>query len=503
MRSLLVNSPDVASGSRDRVVIVTGQTSSAAKQQLIHDGVRVLEIPQMTSPYTHDPKYQSRFSSVMTKLYIFNMTQYQRLVFIDADALVLNDLSPLFSCGDFCAAFINPCHFNTGVMQVTPNTTLFNNMIQKLPHLPSYDGGDQGFLNSYFSHLLDAPMFDPKKPPQPRNHTTIFTRLPFSWHVDHSAYFPTFNFEFQKTDRCGPPRLIEWLGPPAGKPWFWWNYSVLDLSWVWYGYRKQLRHPYPPGVPARPIAILVILVTYFGFLLLDRCFRPGAPSSNLFMRVFPRLCPFKKVSPRMSCFFPILGGLLLWLVGLSASVLSVPEVLTPYWATAVFVHTRIFSTLLVLLCVGCVFCIGQREGRKGFTIPPTNTEQLHTAFRKTLGWATFEGLYLIVWTAITWHIAFPTMWRKAITIATVIVTEFVLLLVMLAKTSLMWLSVADSFDELSAYRSIQPHNPCKDSSSPMKPETQVRVTLQDSTNRPLAWKLPTPIMERKTTLSQH
>ena len=34
-------------------------------------------------------------------------------------------------------------------------------MISKVDELESYDGGDQGFLNSYFDKVKSATMFDP------------------------------------------------------------------------------------------------------------------------------------------------------------------------------------------------------------------------------------------------------------------------------------------------------------------------------------------------------
>ena len=40
--------------------------------------------------------------------------------------------------------------FNSGVIVLEPSASLFETMQAALPVLPSYDGGDQGFLNAFF-----------------------------------------------------------------------------------------------------------------------------------------------------------------------------------------------------------------------------------------------------------------------------------------------------------------------------------------------------------------
>ena len=43
-----------------------------------------------------------------------------------------------------------PDHFNAGVLLIKPNMDIYEDMISKREILPSYDGGDTGFLNAYF-----------------------------------------------------------------------------------------------------------------------------------------------------------------------------------------------------------------------------------------------------------------------------------------------------------------------------------------------------------------
>lgn len=442
MHSLLINSPDVSTSLRDRVVIVViGPTSPQSIHQLHTDGLTVIPVAATHSPYAHDPKFQSRFFHVMTKLTVFNMTQYSRLVFIDADSLILSDLSPLFSCGNLCATFINPCYFNSGLMVITPNSTVFADMQRVLPSTPSYDGGDQGFLNSFFPQLLNAPMFDPLSPPvsQPP-----FSRLPFSWHIDHSSYFPTFTFEFEKSDRCGLRRNIEWLGPPFLKPWLWYTYAAFDLSWTWNGYRRQLSNSYPPNLGTRCKAVILVVLCYALFIWLVCIFELRTTIPSPLLRFLPKCCPFRNVSDDMSAVYPVVFGILLWMFAFGLCLTLVPPILPPYPATFVFFHLRVAANLVVLVLIGSVLCLGQRRPGSGRPAYIVQGRSMRTVFRRTVVWAVGDASLLIIWVTILWQIAFRTMWTKGAGILFAITTEGIMVVVMIADVTLVWLRLADS-----------------------------------------------------------
>lgn len=66
---------------------------------------------------------------------------------MDSDILVLGDMSGLFGCGSFCAMFIDPCIFNSGIMVITPSHVMFNDLVNKIGKIDSYDNADQGYFN--------------------------------------------------------------------------------------------------------------------------------------------------------------------------------------------------------------------------------------------------------------------------------------------------------------------------------------------------------------------
>ena len=84
------------------------------------DGAKVVTVDNVENPYRHQSNFDKRFTLTLNKLYAWNLIEYERVVMLDADNLFLQKTDELFQCGEFCAVFINPCIFHTGlfVLQV-------------------------------------------------------------------------------------------------------------------------------------------------------------------------------------------------------------------------------------------------------------------------------------------------------------------------------------------------------------------------------------------------
>jgi glycogenin glucosyltransferase len=87
-----------------------------------------------------------------TKLHCWNLVQYSKVVFLDADTLVLTNVDDLFSHPELSAApdVGWPDCFNSGVLVLEPSTTTFANLLQFATEIGSFDGADQGLLNQFF-----------------------------------------------------------------------------------------------------------------------------------------------------------------------------------------------------------------------------------------------------------------------------------------------------------------------------------------------------------------
>ncbi|GAU21889.1 hypothetical protein TSUD_33860, partial [Trifolium subterraneum] len=149
--------------NKDMVALVSDGVSDYANNLLKADGWIVEKISLLENPNQVRP---TRFWGVYTKLKIFNMTDYKKVVYLDADTIVVRNIEELFKCGKFCANLKHSERLNSGVMVVEPSTALFNDMMSKVKTLPSYTGGDQGFLNSYYNGFPNARVFEPNLSPE-------------------------------------------------------------------------------------------------------------------------------------------------------------------------------------------------------------------------------------------------------------------------------------------------------------------------------------------------
>lgn len=117
-----------------------------------------------------------------TKLHCWRLTQFEKCVFLDADTLVLRNCDELFEREELSAApdIGWPDCFNSGVYVYTPNMETFSSLVQYAVTHGSFDGGDQGLLNSYFSDWA---------------HKDIQKHLPFIYNTSSVAtysYLPAF-----------------------------------------------------------------------------------------------------------------------------------------------------------------------------------------------------------------------------------------------------------------------------------------------------------------------
>ncbi|GAA6062218.1 hypothetical protein JCM10212_006453 [Sporobolomyces blumeae] len=132
----------------------------------------------------------------LTKLHTFRLTQYDKVVFLDADTLVLRPLAHLFELAHpFSAAPDQgwPDAFNSGVFVCEPSQATFDGLIGEMKRKGTWDGGDQGLLNDYFPD---------------------WHRLSFTYNVTPSAYYtyaPAYKRHGQNVN------VLHFIG--ADKPW--------------------------------------------------------------------------------------------------------------------------------------------------------------------------------------------------------------------------------------------------------------------------------------------
>jgi glycogenin glucosyltransferase len=169
-----------------------------------------------------------------TKLHLFGLDSYDTILYIDADCLVLKDISHLLSIDDdedggqtttttthankrrglLAAApdIFPPDKFNAGVMVLRPSKDVFDDMISRLPQqssddntkCTSYDGGDTGFLNSYYPDWYSS--------------WPVYSRLSFGYNAQRLMYHYTYQNRPQYWDEgIDSLYIVHFSSSP--KPW--------------------------------------------------------------------------------------------------------------------------------------------------------------------------------------------------------------------------------------------------------------------------------------------
>ncbi|CAN6811644.1 unnamed protein product [Brassica oleracea] len=224
---------------KDMVALVSDGVSDYSKKLLKADGWKVEKISLLANPNQVHP---TRFWGVYTKLKIFNMTDYKKVVYLDADTIVVKNIDDLFKCSKFCANLKHSERLNSGVMVVEPSQALFNDMIRKVKTLSSYTGGDQGFLNSYYPDFQNARVFDPSLSPEALKARPVpdMERLSTLYNADVGLYMLANKWMVDESKL----HVIHYtLGPL--KPWDWWTAWLVKPVDAWHSIRVKLEETLP------------------------------------------------------------------------------------------------------------------------------------------------------------------------------------------------------------------------------------------------------------------
>lgn len=175
------------------VVMVTPNVEQEARQALQLDHVVIHPVEKLAPDASLEHNYAlAQFGEVWNKLRVWGLTDYKRVIFLDADMLVLGNMDDLFTLelgdNDIAACHAcrcnprriesypdhwNPenCHYtwqergqqppasldyylNGGFLMLEPDTTVLQQMVDKLAaidDLKAYPFAEQDFLNEVFA----------------------------------------------------------------------------------------------------------------------------------------------------------------------------------------------------------------------------------------------------------------------------------------------------------------------------------------------------------------
>lgn len=105
-----------------------------------------------------------QYYNIFTKFEVFNQIEYEKIIYLDADILVLKNLDHLFKKPHMTAAFENEYYnkkniFNTGCLVISPSMEEYNKIISFYNDIIQTNNqefiSDQSILNSFYSNWKD------------------------------------------------------------------------------------------------------------------------------------------------------------------------------------------------------------------------------------------------------------------------------------------------------------------------------------------------------------
>ncbi|RCH85765.1 hypothetical protein CU097_004186, partial [Rhizopus azygosporus] len=161
----------------------------------------------------------------LTKIHLWRLTQYKKIVFLDADTLPLQNVDELFDRPSFSAAPDAgwPDCFNSGVFVAEPSESIYQDLVRLAAETGSFDGGDQGLLNTYFSSWPDS-----------SSH-----RLPFIFNATPTAQYGYAPAQVQYGQSI---KIAHFIG--QNKPWKYQRFAdgkVLPMGDAWEGTSRMVQ----------------------------------------------------------------------------------------------------------------------------------------------------------------------------------------------------------------------------------------------------------------------
>jgi glycogenin glucosyltransferase len=139
-------------GSRYDLICLVTPDVNATWVEVLSQWWRVVRVP--------DYKPYPGFRRSWAKLHLWDRTEYKKVVYMDADMLILGSLDELFEYPMLSCVSdpLPPQICNTGVLVIEPRFGLMEQMKRTVKSEQLFQGiGDQGFINAFFKGFTPLP----------------------------------------------------------------------------------------------------------------------------------------------------------------------------------------------------------------------------------------------------------------------------------------------------------------------------------------------------------
>ncbi|KAJ4962390.1 hypothetical protein NE237_022329 [Protea cynaroides] len=133
--------------NRDLLLLLDNSISQPKRDALAAAGWKIRIIKRIRNPRAEKGSYNEYNYS---KFRLWQLTDYEKIIFIDSDIIVLRNMDILFQFPQMSATGNDGFIFNSGIMAIEPSKCIFKALMDLRMEIVSYNGGDQGFLNEVF-----------------------------------------------------------------------------------------------------------------------------------------------------------------------------------------------------------------------------------------------------------------------------------------------------------------------------------------------------------------
>jgi lipopolysaccharide biosynthesis glycosyltransferase len=205
----------------DFVVLVTKAISEDCIKILNAANCKTKLVEDIPNPYKNknDPR---GFGHMYTKLRIFEMFEYEKVVYLDADLFICGNIELLFEAPHMSAVIAGGLMpenaawdtLNAGLLIVEPSPGLWDLLYPSITELPSIDGSDQGFLQEFYQDW----------PARKELHLSHKFNVPLD-HLDTYCEHHGFSFSYIRKKLNTDLAIIHFWG--SVKPW---QLNIRELS---------------------------------------------------------------------------------------------------------------------------------------------------------------------------------------------------------------------------------------------------------------------------------
>jgi len=133
------------------VAIVTPDISEETVHSLQNLHITVEVLHKTNAPHG-ESKGATKWVDTYSKLWVWGLEEYSKIVYFDADHLILKPMDELFSYPELGAVGFGKSSFLAGMLVLVPDTRKLETMLKAMQHPECYAENEkaQSFLNWYF-----------------------------------------------------------------------------------------------------------------------------------------------------------------------------------------------------------------------------------------------------------------------------------------------------------------------------------------------------------------